>query len=470
MPGLDAVSRRSAGSRATRPLAHQPAIVLVTRSEPRSRESRAAPSRRLLVKPVTKSMIVDTLVNSSVIPDSRGAAASCARERAGGRLRRARILPSRTTDQPADRGRAARRRRATVRVAGNGREGCRFSRTARSRPRSIIVLMDLQSPRWRLPGHRPPQGRPPLRELADLAMTAHARSRAGNGVWLRHERYVPSDRSRRACSTRLTITTARPSSPTRVASRPSEARAGLRARRRRESAVDRRLDTRIGLMRVAGNRRLYLKLLRQFVEQQGPGAARIGEVADRGRHPVASGWLTRSGVAGNLGRRPVQAAAAALRARDRGPWRCRSDRGLRRRLDDELNALVGQLRPALGENPALAGPPAPAPSPASPPDPQALKALIAQMRQQLGELDPAAADVLDGHREAFRFLLRDDDFAEFEQYVHGYAFAEATGVARARGDRPRPLTSAPMNNASWSWRRHAGQYPDRRGHPEGQGV
>ena len=50
------------------------------------------------------------------------------------------------------------------------------------------------------------------------------------------------------------------------------------------------------------------------------------------------------------------------------------------------------------------------------------------MRQQLGELDPAAADVLDGHREAFRFLLRDDDFAEFEQHVHGYAFAEAQAL------------------------------------------
>ncbi|PYM87818.1 MAG: hypothetical protein DME08_28470, partial [Candidatus Rokuibacteriota bacterium] len=137
---------------------------------------------------------------------------------------------------------------------------------------------------------------------------------------------------------------------------------------------------------------------------------------------------TVKGVAGNLGAGPVQAAAAALEQAIAGRGDAGRMEALRRRLDDELNALVGRLRPALDENPALTRPPSPAHSPASPPDPQALKALVARMRQQLGELDPAAADVLDGHREAFRFLLRDDDFAEFEQHVHAYAFAEAQAL------------------------------------------
>jgi len=220
-----------------------------------------------------------------------------------------------------------------------------------------------------------------------------------------------------------------PVEPDAIASRPSEAQAGLEPGDDVKVPSIEGLDTADGLMRVAGNRRLYLKLLRQFVEQQAQAPVRIREALTAGDATVAERLAhTVKGVAGNLGAGPVQAAAAALEQAIAGRGDAGRIEALRRRLDDELNALVGRLRPALDENPALAGPPSPAHSPASPPDPQALKALVARMRQQLGELDPAAADVLDGHREAFRFLLRDDDFAEFEQHVHGYAFAEAQAL------------------------------------------
>jgi two-component system, sensor histidine kinase and response regulator len=184
------------------------------------------------------------------------------------------------------------------------------------------------------------------------------------------------------------------------------------------------LDTADGLMRVAGNRRLYLKLLRQFVEQQAQVPTRITEALTAGDHATAERLAhTVKGVAGNLGAGVVQGAAAALEQ----TIAARGDAGrieaLRRHLADELSDLVGRLRPALGEDPALAGPPT-----AARPDPEALKTLVAQMRKHLSEFDPAAADVLDANREVFRFLLGGDDFSKFERHVQGYAFAEAQAV------------------------------------------
>jgi two-component system, sensor histidine kinase and response regulator len=98
---------------------------------------------------------------------------------------------------------------------------------------------------------------------------------------------------------------------------------------------------------------------------------------------------------------------------------------LRRRLADELGALIGRMRPALGQDaPRVATLPAATP----PADPEALRTLVAQLRKQLSEYDPAAADVLDDNRALLGSLLRGDDFSEFERNIQGYAFAEAYAV------------------------------------------
>ena len=105
---------------------------------------------------------------------------------------------------------------------------------------------------------------------------------------------------------------------------------------------------------------------------------------------------------------------------------------------DELQALLARLRPALGDEPPAAG------LAAGPPiDPEALERLVTEMHKQLSEFDPAAADFLDAHREAFRSLLPGDDFAEFERHVQGYAFGEAQALLKARASsrgirEPRP--------------------------------
>src|SRR5262249_53324158 len=94
MPDLDGfqTSRRI---KSDETLTHQPAIVLVTafgRDEVRE-EAERLQLDAFLVKPVTKSMIVDTLVNLFADPSHGGAAAgTLANEPSAGRLRHARIL------------------------------------------------------------------------------------------------------------------------------------------------------------------------------------------------------------------------------------------------------------------------------------------------------------------------------------------------------------------------------------------
>ena len=65
------------------------------------------------------------------------------------------------------------------------------------------------------------------------------------------------------------------------------------------------LDTADGLLRLAGNRTLYLKLLRQFAEQQGAAPAEIAALLAAGDLATAERQAhTIRGVAGSLGAGP----------------------------------------------------------------------------------------------------------------------------------------------------------------------
>jgi CheY-like chemotaxis protein len=194
------------------------------------------------------------------------------------------------------------------------------------------------------------------------------------------------------------------------------------------------LDAADGLLRVAGNRNLYTKLLRQFAEQQADAPTRIADALHAGDHAVAERLAhTVKGVAGNLGAGPVHRSAAALEQAIASHGDAKGVDALREGLARDLAALVSGLRAALGVEAA----PAPIVPSAASVDPEALRSLVTQMRKQLGEFDPSAADVLEGNRALFHALLPDGDFATFEQHIQGYAFGEAQALldraAAARG-------------------------------------
>src|SRR5262249_4319097 len=316
---------------------------------------------------------------------------------------------------------------ATVRVATNGREAVQILSEGPQPPPFDLVLMDLQMPE--MDGIQATANLRADRRFAALpiiAMTAHAtleERRRCLAAGMNDPVAKPIDPE--VLFDTLGHYYRPPAEPEATASRPT----GTPAVYSEALPSVEGLDTADGLMRVAGNRRLHLKLLRQFVEQQAQAPTNIAAALTAGDHAAAERIAhTVKGVAGNLGASPVQAAAAALEQ----AIATRGDAGRieagRRRLADVLDALIGKLRPALGEDVALASPSPSASSAMAPPDPQALEALVAPIRTQLGEFDPGAADILDGNREAFRFLLRGEDFAKFEAHVHGYAFAEAQAL------------------------------------------
>ena len=176
-----------------------------------------------------------------------------------------------------------------------------------------------------------------------------------------------------------------------------------------------------GLARVAGNKKLYLKLLRQFVVQEADAGARISACLGSGDRSTAERLAhTVKGVAGSLGAGAVQAAGGVLEKAigdgadaDRCAPLCDA-------LAHELTTLIARLGPAYAAAPAAA-----AAAPAAPFDPATGRPIVERMLERLANFDADAADDLDTHRDVFRALLGDDGFATFEGHVQGYALGDA---------------------------------------------
>ena len=193
------------------------------------------------------------------------------------------------------------------------------------------------------------------------------------------------------------------------------------------------LNVQDGLSRVAGNRKLYLKLLRQFVDQQGVAPAQIAEalaqqdmlVAERLAHTV-------KGVAGSLGMGAVQQVAATL------------EKAIAAKTDSAaLAPLVGNFSTVLGDFVKRLDAALPEAETVSSPaatdaafDPDKAKEVAQEMIGHLNNFDPAAADCLEAHRDLFRALLPGEGFAAFEKEVNDFAFSDAlASLQKAVSDR-----------------------------------
>src|SRR5262245_35464162 len=443
MPDLDGLeASRRIKSDAT--LISPPAVVLVTafgREEVREEAERLRLDG-FLVKPVTKSMIVDTLVNLFGDPRHEASGVTAAAEEQTGRMRGARVLL--VEDNEINQQIAVELLEgagATVQVAGNGREGVDVLTKGPVPPPFDLVLMDLQMPE--MDGFQATsalRADPRCSRLPIIAMTAHA----------------TLEERQRCLAAGMNAHVAKPIDPALLfdtlarfyqppperdaadsvgrasgADGSSESAPSATAMNADVPAVE-GLDTADGLLRVAGNKSLYAKLLRQFTDQQAAAGARIAEALHAGDHATAERLAhTVKGVAGNLGAGPVHRSASALEQAIASGSDAKGIEALRQGLASDLDGLIGGLRVALGIETA----PAPVPA-AAPVDAETLKAIVIEMRKQLGDFDPAAADVLERHRSAFRALLRDDDFAAFERHIEGYAFGDARALLdRAAADR-----------------------------------
>jgi CheY-like chemotaxis protein len=417
MPGMDGL-QASRLIKQAEGLAEPPAIVMVTafgREEVREAAEREGIDGFLL-KPVTKSMLVDTLV-TLFAPAAQEAAEAGSSEPHGGRLAGARILLA--EDNEINQQIAVELLEAVgahVTVAGNGRLAVEALQSA---PTGFdLVLMDLQMPE--MDGFQATaqlQADARFARLPIIAMTAHATHEdmqrclaAGMAD------HVTKPIDPRA----LFETVAKHYQPTGIVADAEAPRppgdGGAGAELPRVPG----LDCADGLRRVGNNRALYLKLLRQFAGQQAQVAERIAEELRAGQREAAERSAhTVKGVGANLGARQVQQAAGELEtALRKGADEARIEE-LRLRLASELAPVVAGLRAALGDEAPLAAPVA-----AAAIDPARLHAVLQEMRGLLGEFDAGAVECLQRHREVFAGVMG-ADFAGFEQRVQGFAFPEA---------------------------------------------
>ncbi len=450
MPGMD-------GLQATRriksdELLHkQPAIVMVTafgREEVREEAERLGIDA-FLVKPVTKSMLVDTLV-TLFAPTTAETAQAAADDQHAGRLTGARILLA--EDNDINQQIAVELLEgvgAHMTVANNGREA--VERLQQEPAAYDLVLMDLQMPV--MGGYEATvkiRSDARFAKLPIIAMTAHATIEekqkcldAGmndhiskpidpGALFETVGRFYKPTAAQPAETSNIEHSTSNIQRPQGAPPLEVE-RSKLNVERSTgvpgketpasicELPVVAGLDTKDGLLRVAGNRKLYLKLLRQFAVQQAAAPAEIAAQLKSGDRATAERTAhTVKGVAANLGVKAVQAAAGELeKALHDGADAARLE-VLRQQLAAALTPFVERLRAALGDEPA-----APVAPVAMAVDPAQLKLVIAQMTKHLAEFDAAAADCLEAHRSLFASLFSAEEFGRFEQHIQGYAFGDA---------------------------------------------
>ena len=418
MPGMDGL-QTTRRIKDDAQLAKQPSVVLVTafgREEIRE-EAEQLHIDGFLVKPVTMSMIVDTLV-TVFAPGAQEIAAATGGDESG-RLRGARILLA--EDNEINQQIAVELLEgvgASVEVVDNGRKAVERLMETASVPIFDLLLTDIQMPE--MDGYQAAariRADERLARLPIIAMTAHAtmeeRQRCLDAGMNDHVSKPIDPENLFATVGRYVQPVAAPIATSAPAPAPPPAD---------ELPMITGLNAEDGLRRVAGNRKLYVKLLRQFAEQQADAPAQLAAQLQSGDLATAERTAhTVKGIAANLGIPDVQAAAGALEKAIRENVDTPRLEDLQKHFADVLADLLARLRPALGADVATAA----APPTAAPADPEQLRAVVTQMLKQLSEFDAAAADNLVAHRGLLGPLFSDDEFSEFEQQVQGYAFGEA---------------------------------------------
>ena len=420
MNGLQATQKIKEDKQLHKP----PAIVMVTAfgGEEVREEAERLGIDGYLNKPVTKSMLVDTLV-TLFAPVAGETAHVVAEDQHAARLSGARILLA--EDNEINQQIAVELLEgvgARMTVANNGREA--LEKLQKEPDAYDLVLMDLQMPE--MGGYAATskiRSEARFAKLPIIAMTAHAtleeKQRCLEAGMNDHISKPIDPRALYETVGRFYKPAASPApAPQNVTPKPPANELAI--------PVVEGLDTADGLLRVAGNRKLYLKLLRQFSVQQAEAPAQIAVQLKTGDRATAERTAhTVKGVAANLGAKAVQAAAGELEKALHGNLDAARLESLRGEFEAVLTPFVERLSAALGKEAAVAAAPA-----GIAVDPAQLKLLVEQMNKHLSEFDAAASDCLEANRDAFASLFSAEEFGKFEQHVQDYAFDDALALLK----------------------------------------
>jgi two-component system, sensor histidine kinase and response regulator len=183
------------------------------------------------------------------------------------------------------------------------------------------------------------------------------------------------------------------------------------------------LDTADALLRVGGNRALYRKLLRQFVDEQATALEQVAHALAAGDRNTARRFAhTLKGVAGNIGATAVRAASGDLERSINDGSGDDAVATAARRTAAVLDPLIAALREALATDaPKRSHPDAITAST----DSAQVRAAAAQLARLLSDLDPEAAEFIESNRPALGALFPSGAWQDFAHLVQGYEFAAA---------------------------------------------
>ena len=429
MPGMDGLQTARL-LRADSALAAQPAVVMVTafNGEEVKEAAGALDLDGVMVKPVSKSMVLDTLVN--LFADSSASVGVTTRtlrhdddlERCAG----ARILL--TEDNEINQQIAIELLEgagAQVTVANNGREA--LDQLLADPTAFDVVFMDLQMPE--MDGHQATtaiRNDPRFTDLPIIAMTAHA-SQEERARCLAEG--MNEHITKPIAPALLFATIEKYYSPARAAAVRAARAAGAgvvepSTPQTPDVALPRipGLDVDDGLTRVAGNVELYTKLLRRFVTQEADVADRIRRSLEAGDRTTAERLAhTARGVAGSLGARAVQEASEALESALRSGSDAPALGALISMVETTMATLRERLGPAYADVPGTAA----GATVAAEFSPLTDRPVAERMLQRLANFEADAEEDLDVHRDLFRALLGEETFVLFEAHVQGFALADA---------------------------------------------
>jgi two-component system sensor histidine kinase/response regulator len=421
MPGMDGVetARRLRAAGATQRLV----MVSAFGHDELRAQAAGAGIQAWLVKPVSQSMLVDTLV-SLFAPAAGEAARAAAGEDV--RLDGVRLLVAEDNEINQQIARELLEGAgASVDIANTGREAL-DKLQAGAADAYDAVLMDVQMPEMDgVEATRRIRAEPRYAALPVIAMTAHAmaeeRERCLAAGMVDHITKPVDPHALFLTLAKWVRAVPRASAP---AAKPA-AQQGAGAPTRWETRVE-GLDSAAGLRRVAGNAALYASLLRQFADKQAGAADRIAAALAAVNRPAAEREAhTVKGVAGNIGFGALQARAAAVEA----ALKSGGD------VDNALPPFAAELSRAVESVRTARAAPAAATAPAGNGvaiEPERVRRLAALLASADGE----AADFFLDNAGMLRALFSNGstagDAAAFEKAVRDFDFEAALdGLRRA---------------------------------------
>ena len=366
-----------------------------------------------LVKPVSQSMLLDTLLELFA-PDYRDAQRSATKPEHGRwSLRGARILLA--EDNEINQQIAVELLEgagASVVVADNGRRALEKLADVETDPFDV-VLMDLQMPD--MDGYsavRHIRGDRRFDKLPVIAMTAHA---------LAEER-------ERCLAAGMNDHVTKPIDPdllfqTLVRWLPGKVKRGAEsASRAVERVSDATLsiagiDTVRGLRRVAGNDALYRELLHKFVAGQADAGSKVRSALKTGDRALAERIAhTAKGVSGNIGADAVQQSAAALEAAIR--------------KSAETDALIADFERSLGVAvQSIGGALEPVSSATMPGGPRTeavpMARIVEKLTQFLNDGSAQAIDYFRQHAADLRSGMEHEEFETIQAALEAFDFEQA---------------------------------------------